>query len=75
MKINQEESLRMMAGIAVLVGLALGYWVSSWWFLFVAFVGLNLLQSAFTHWCPAMYFLKKIGIHSCCCDNNKGDKQ
>ncbi|MDD2524038.1 MAG: DUF2892 domain-containing protein [Endomicrobiaceae bacterium] len=67
----QEEFLRMFAGIAVLAGLTLGYWVSSWYFLFVVFVGLNLLQSAFTHWCPAMYILDKCGVHSCRCDNSK----
>jgi hypothetical protein len=72
MKMNQEEVLRMFAGIFVLTGVSLGYWVSSWWYLFVAFVGLNLLQSAFTHWCPAMYILDKFGIHSCC-NKNKGE--
>lgn len=75
MKMNQEEALRMMAGIAVLAGVSLGYWVSSWWYLFVAFVGLNLFQSAFTHWCPAMCILDKCGIHSSCCSGNKGNKQ
>lgn len=72
MKMNQEEALRMLAGIAVLTGVSLGYWVSSWWYLFVAFVGLNLLQSAFTHWCPAMYILDKLSIQSCC-NKNKGE--
>lgn len=57
-----ERALRLMAGAFVLASLALGYWVSSWWFLFTAFVGLNLLQSAFTNWCPAMFFLKKCGL-------------
>jgi len=44
--------IRRMAGIMVLVFLALGYWVSPWFFLVVAFTGLNLLQSSFTKWCP-----------------------
>ena len=44
--------IRRLAGIFVLVSLALGYWVSPWFFLFTAFVGLNLLQSSFTKWCP-----------------------
>ncbi len=43
--------IRRMAGIMVLVFLALGYWVSPWFFLVVAFTGLNLLQSSFTKWC------------------------
>ncbi len=44
--------VRRIAGIFVLVSLALGYWVSPWFYLFTAFVGLNLLQSSFTKWCP-----------------------
>lgn len=44
--------IRRIAGIFVLVSLALGYWVSPWFYLFTAFVGLNLFQSSFTRWCP-----------------------
>jgi hypothetical protein len=54
--------LRMVAGTFVLASLALGYWVSPKWYLFTAFVGLNLLQSAFTNWCPMMTFLRKLGV-------------
>lgn len=54
--------LRMIAGFFVLLSLALGYFVSPWWYLFTAFVGLNLLQSAFTNWCPMMTFLRKLGV-------------
>jgi hypothetical protein len=57
-----ERGLRLMAGLFILISLALGYWVSSYWYLFTAFVGLNLFQSAFTNWCPAMFFLKKLGL-------------
>ncbi len=57
-----ERALRLMAGIFILLSLALGYWVSPWWYLFTAFVGLNLLQSGFTNWCPAMFFLRKCGL-------------
>ena len=57
-----ERALRLMAGFFVLLSLALGYWVSPYWFLFTAFVGLNLLQSGFTNWCPAMWFFKKLGL-------------
>jgi len=39
---------------------------SPYWLLFTAFVGLNLLQSAFTDWCPMMVFLKKLGVKSQC---------
>ena len=43
-----ERAVRMIAGVFVLLSLALGYWVSPYWYLFTAFVGLNLFQSAFT---------------------------
>ncbi len=50
------------AGVMVLASLALGYFVSPWWLLLTAFVGLNLLQSAFTGFCPAAMVLKKAGV-------------
>ena len=53
--------LRMVAGAFVVASVALGYWVSPYWFLFTGFVGLNLFQSAFTNWCPMITFLKKLG--------------
>jgi len=59
-----ERGLRLMAGAFVLLSLALGYWVSPYWYWFTAFVGLNLLQSAFTNWCPAMWMLAKLGLKS-----------
>ena len=57
-----ERALRMVAGIVILASLALGYWVSEYWYLFTAFVGLNLFQSAFTNWCPVMIVLRKMGL-------------
>lgn len=59
---NVNRYLRMVAGALVMVSLALGFWVSPWWYLFTAFVGLNLFQSAFTNWCPMITFLRKSGI-------------
>jgi Inner membrane protein YgaP-like, transmembrane domain len=56
--------LRLIAGAFVLLSLALGYFVSPWWYLFTAFVGLNLFQSAFTNWCPMMTFLRRLGVRS-----------
>ena len=56
---NIERYIRLIAGAFVLLSLALGYWVNQYWFLFTAFVGLNLLQSAFTNWCPMMTILLK----------------
>lgn len=57
-----ERGLRLMAGTFVLLSLGLGHWVHPYWYLFTAFVGLNLLQSGLTNWCPAMYLLKKAGL-------------
>ena len=54
-----------MAGFFVLASLALGYTVHPGFYLFTAFVGLNLLQSGLTHWCPAMWILKKAGLKEC----------
>ncbi len=62
-----ERTLRLMAGTFVLLSLALGYWVSHYWFLFTAFVGLNLFQSGLTNWCPAMAILKKLGMPDVAC--------
>ena len=59
---NVERSLRLIAGLFVLLSLALGYWLSPYWFLFTAFVGLNLFQSAFSNWCPMMTILRKAGV-------------
>ncbi len=57
-----NEWLRGIAGTFVLLSLALGYFVSPWFFLFTAFVGANLLQSAFTKTCPMMVFLRRLGV-------------
>jgi len=59
-----ERELRMIAGFFVLLSVALGHWVSPYWYLFTAFVGANLLQSAFTNWCPMMAFLRKLRLSS-----------
>lgn len=59
-----ERYLRLIAGFFVMLSVALGYWVNPLWFLFTAFVGLNLFQSAFTDWCPMMSFLRKLGVRS-----------
>ena len=56
-----ERYLRLIAGLFVMASLALGYYVNPAWFLFTAFVGLNLFQSAFTNWCPMMTILRKLG--------------
>jgi Inner membrane protein YgaP-like, transmembrane domain len=45
-----------------LLSSALEHWVNPYWYLFTAFVGLNLLQSGFTNWCPMMRFLRGFGV-------------
>jgi DUF2892 family protein len=70
-----ERALRLMAGTFVLLSLALGYWVSPWWFLFTAFVGLNLLQSGLTNWCPAMSIFRKLGLPDQSCPPTKDVSQ
>jgi hypothetical protein len=62
-----NEGLRLMAGSFVLASLALGYFVHPGWFLFAAVVGLNQIQSAFTHTCPAMWMLRKAGLRDDTC--------
>lgn len=62
MNMTINQGLRAMAGFFVLLSVALGHFVHPGFFLFTAFVGLNLLQSAFTNWCPAMWMLGKAGF-------------
>jgi hypothetical protein len=57
-----DRGLRALAGIATLVSLGLAFSVSRNWLWLTAFVGLNLLQSAFTNWCPAMPILRAFGL-------------
>lgn len=55
-------AIRLVAGTFVLLSLALGYWISPYWFLFTAFVGVNLMQSALTHWCLMEKILLRLGL-------------
>ncbi|HUZ03795.1 MAG TPA: DUF2892 domain-containing protein [Acidobacteriaceae bacterium] len=57
-----ERGVRLLAGVLILASLVLGHLYSPYWYLFTAFVGLNLFQSAFTNWCPAMLALRKCGL-------------
>jgi DUF2892 family protein len=59
-----ERYIRMIAGTFVLVSLGLGYWVDHRWFLFTAFVGLNLFQSSLTKWCLMETILRKLGVRT-----------
>ena len=59
---SMHYAIRRIAGLFVLISLALGWFVSPYWLLFTAFVGLNLLQSSFTHWCLMETILAKTGL-------------
>ncbi|MDE3149844.1 MAG: DUF2892 domain-containing protein [Acidobacteriota bacterium] len=62
-----ERALRLLAGVIVLLSLGLAYYFSPYWLWLTAFVGLNLLQSAFTNWCPAMAILRAVGLKDANC--------
>ena len=57
-----ERAVRLLAGVIVLVSLALAHFVSPYWLLLTAFVGLNLFQSSLTNWCPAMSIFRALGL-------------
>ena len=59
---NVERALRLIAGSFVFLSVILAWTVSPWFLAFTAFVGLNLVQSAFTNWCPMMTILRKAGL-------------
>jgi len=66
-----ERGVRLMAGVMVLLSLALAHFFSSYWLWLTAFVGVNLLQSAFTNWCPAMNLLRAMGLKDATCASGK----
>jgi hypothetical protein len=62
-----EKAIRIMAGTFILISVALAVWVSKWWLIWTAFVGVNLIQSSITGWCPAAIIFKKLGLKGECC--------
>jgi hypothetical protein len=66
-----ENAIRILAGCMILTGLALAHYVSPKWLFLTGFVGLNLIQSAFTGFCPAEIVLKKLGVGGSCCSHPK----
>jgi hypothetical protein len=59
---NRDRAVLAFAGVMVLLSVVLAHWVSPWWLLLTAFVGLNLLQSAFSGWCPAARVFAALGV-------------
>ncbi|MDH3297740.1 MAG: DUF2892 domain-containing protein [Gemmatimonadota bacterium] len=60
-----EAVIRRIAGVFVMVSVALGVWVSPWWLLFTAFVGFNLFQSSLTGFCPLERILGRASLFGC----------
>ncbi len=63
---NMDRAVFAFAGVVILASLALGYFVAPGWFLLTAFAGLNMLQAAFTGFCPAAMVFKALGLKSGC---------
>ncbi len=57
-----DRAVFVFAGLVVLAGVALAYYVSPWWMLLSAFAGLNMIQAAFTGFCPAAMVFKRLGV-------------
>jgi hypothetical protein len=60
-----ERGLRGAAGVVVLASVALAVFLHPAWLLLTVFAGLNLLQSAFTNWCPMVWILARLGFQPC----------
>ena len=63
---NLDRAVFAFAGVMTLLSVALTQFVSPWFFLFTVFIGVNLLQSAFTGFCPAALVFKTLGLSSGC---------
>jgi len=63
-----NAALRLMAGTVILISLALGTYVNEYWYYLTGFVGLNLFQSAFTKWCPAVAIFQMMGLKAESCN-------
>jgi H+/gluconate symporter-like permease len=63
---NLDRAVMAFAGLMILVSLALTHFVSPWFWLFTAFIGLNLVQASVTGFCPAAILFRKLGVNSGC---------
>ena len=62
-----ESGLRLMGGVVVLISAVLAHYLSPYWLWLAVFAGLNLLQSAFTNWCPGVLILRFLGLKDANC--------
>ncbi len=69
---NIDRAVLAFAGLMILVSLALAWLVSPYWLLLTAFVGLNMLQAAFTGFCPAAIILRRLGVREGCAFCDRG---
>lgn len=63
---NLDRSILLLAGALTLLGTTLAAFISPWWLLLTAFVGLNMLQASITGLCPAAFILKRFGVSTGC---------
>lgn len=63
---NLDRAVLAFAGLVVLEGLVLGYFVSPYWYLLTGFAGLNMLQASITGFCPAALIFKMFGVKEGC---------
>tara|TARA_R110002167_G_scaffold67405_6_gene190541 strand:+ start:894 stop:1097 length:204 start_codon:yes stop_codon:yes gene_type:complete len=61
---NLDRAILAFAGVVILIGVTLSLTVNPWWIALTVFAGLNLIQSAFTGWCPAALVFKALGLKS-----------
>ena len=64
MPMSTERAILIFAGTMILISLALTLWVHSYWLGFTLFIALNMIQSAFTGFCPAAIVMRKLGLRS-----------
>jgi hypothetical protein len=62
---KMEQVIRAIAGVFIIASITLAYFHSLYWLFFTIFVGINLLQSAFTRWCLMEDILAKMGVKKC----------
>ena len=65
---KSNSFIRVLVGVMVLISVALAHFVSFWWLLFTCFIALNLIQSAFTGFCPPEWLARKLGWVKPCAD-------
>ena len=62
---KMENAIRILAGTMVLSSVTLAHLINPWWLLLAVFVGVNLIQSALTGFCPAELILRRLGVGRC----------